>query len=98
MAIENLNDVVFTVEKKELSLGEQLKTRIWQQGKQISQIISYIWRYYDDKNESDKAEIAKTLKHEYFENNLGSGKFDYKFKKLEELLIADPKSELDYPS
>ncbi len=21
---------------------------MWQQGKQISQIISYIWRYYDD--------------------------------------------------
>ncbi|PHM06219.1 hypothetical protein [Nostoc sp. 'Peltigera malacea cyanobiont' DB3992] len=98
MAIQNLNNAVFSVEKKELSLGEQLKNRMWQQGKQISQIISYTWRYYDDKNESNKAEIAKTLKHEYFEKHLGSGNFDYKFKKLEELLTADPKSELDYPT
>ncbi|MGF1990055.1 MAG: hypothetical protein RMY62_019630 [Nostoc sp. ZfuVER08] len=36
--------------------------RIWQQGKQLSQIIAYIWRWADDELELDKKKIAQKLK------------------------------------
>ncbi|KAB8318702.1 hypothetical protein SD81_014825 [Tolypothrix campylonemoides VB511288] len=92
MAIQNLNDVVFAVEKKELSRGEQQNTflrRLYQQSKQLSQIIAYIWRWADANGKPQK-EIAKQLK-EYFvrptekHQNVGGN--------LKKLLAANPKED-----
>lgn len=68
MAIQDLNDVVFTVDKKEQNQGERQNTlrRIYQQGKQLSQIVSYIWRWIDS-DDLQKKQIAKKL-NDYFAN------------------------------
>ncbi|MBL1202283.1 MAG: hypothetical protein FWK04_25255 [Nostoc sp. GBBB01] len=36
--------------------------RVWQQGKQLSQIIAYIWRWADDELETEKRRNAQQLK------------------------------------
>ena len=69
MEIQNLNDVVFSVDQKELNLNEQQNTlrRIYQQGKQVSQIIAYIWRWVDDERPENikKQKVADELQ-KYF--------------------------------
>lgn len=64
MVIQNSNDVVYAVDKKELSEGEQNNSflrRLYQQAKQLSQIIAYIWRWAD-KDRQPQQEVAKQLK------------------------------------
>jgi len=88
MAIQNLNDVVFAVDKKELSLGEQQNSlrRIYQQGKQLSQIISYIWRWID-ADDNLKKQVAKKLNN-YFANP--TEEINEPGGKLKKLLGAHP--------
>ena len=92
MAIQSLSNVAFTVAQKELSLNEQPKTflkRLYQQSKQLSQIIAYIWRWVD-ADETPRREIANQLK-EYFvhptESNHDVG------GNLKKLLAANPKED-----
>jgi flavodoxin len=91
MTIQNLNDLVFAVDKKELSVDEQYNNirRICQQGRQVSQIIAYIWRWVDDERPENKhkQEVANELQ-KYFkkptENNQEPG------GRLKKLLGAHP--------
>lgn len=96
MAIQNLNDVVFAVNEKEISLGKPQNNsrRIYQQGRQVSQIIAYIWRWIDDERPENKQKqkVANELQ-KYFksptENNLEPG------GRLKKLLSAHPLEMLD---
>ena len=71
MAVQSLSNMVFAVDKKELSLDDQnnIPRRIYQQGKQVSQIIAYIWRWVDDTSleNKKKQEVANELQ-KYFKN------------------------------
>ena len=62
--------------------------RLYQQGKQISQIIAYIWRWADNDEETPQKKIAKKLKI-YFTNPTEDN--EKPGGKLKELLKADPR-------
>lgn len=65
--------------------------RLYQQSKQISQIVAFIWRWADDPKDIEKSQVAKKLKT-YFEHpTLVDGiEIDGQLKKLFKV-IPDPK-------
>jgi hypothetical protein len=63
--------------------------RLFQQSKQISQIVAFIWRWADDPKDSEKSQAAKKLK-KYFEHpTLDGVEIDGQLKKLFKV-IPDP--------
>lgn len=67
-------------------------TRLYQQGKQISQITAYIWRWIDEDQEPEKQANAMALKEFFEEPAVGMPSVG---AKLKQLFKADPTKDED---